>query len=144
MAAVLRASGEDFDPEGFVATSPFQPSHVYRKGEPMFPASQPEGRRNDRSGLNLVVSEADFDEFPRQVREAAAFLHDHRSELARLRDFRGVDDLTLDFGIARRDVVVQNDYFPPELLRIAGELGMGIELSQYPVGDDEDDGSPRA
>jgi hypothetical protein len=138
MAAVLRVSGAAFDPDRFCAGSGLQPCRLYRKGEPTLPASEPDGRRNDRSGINVVASEADFGEFPRQVEEATAFLLAHREELARLRDFPGVEAMTLDFGIARRDVVVQCDYLPPDLLRVVGELGMGIELSQYPIGDEEE------
>ncbi|GAC1472091.1 MAG: hypothetical protein NVSMB9_18930 [Isosphaeraceae bacterium] len=139
MSAVLRVFGEEFEPDGFCATTTLQPCHLYRKGEPKFPASQPNGRHNDKSGINFVASEADFDEFPRQVEEATAFLLLHRQELSRLRDFPGVEDMTLDFGIARRDVLVQCDHLPPTLLRAAGELGIGIELSQYPVGRDDED-----
>lgn len=136
MAAVLRVSGLAFDPDRFCVGSDLRPCKIYRRGEPVFPASQPEGRRNDSSGMNVIVSEAGFAELPLQIEEATAFLEAHREELARLRDFPGVEAMTLDFGIARRDVVVQCDYLPPELLRAAGELGIGIELSQYPIGDD--------
>lgn len=45
----------------------------------------------------------------------------------------------MDFGIARGDVAVQCDYFPPELIRLARELGLGIELSQYPLSDEPND-----
>ena len=45
----------------------------------------------------------------------------------------GVEDMRLDFGIERRDVAVQCDYLPPDLIRVAALLGLGIELSQYPA-----------
>jgi hypothetical protein len=120
-------------PHRFCSESGLKPCELYRRGEPVFPASQPQGKKNDASGINLVVSDADFHEFPRQVEEATAFLQAHKEELARLRGFPGVEAMTLDFGIARRDVIVQSDFFPPSLIRLAGELGLGIELSQYPV-----------
>ena len=41
----------------------------------------------------------------------------------------------LDFGISLRiddeKVLCQTNYFPKELLKICGELGIGIELSIY-------------
>jgi len=138
MSAVLRVSGVAFDPDRFCAGSGLDPCKLYRKGERVFPASRPDGRRNDKSGINVVASDAGFNEFPRQVEEATAFLVAHRADLARLRSFPGVEDMTLDFGIPRRDVVVHSDYLPPALLRLSGELGIGIELSYYPVGDKEE------
>ena len=44
-----------------------------------------------------------------------------------------VEIATLDFGISQRDVAAQFDYFQPELVRIAGKLGLGLELSQYSI-----------
>ena len=48
----------------------------------------------------------------------------------------GVEQLTLDFGIADREVAAQFDYFPPELLLAAGQLGIGIEISRYHLSND--------
>jgi hypothetical protein len=137
MAAVLRASGTEFDPDRFCSGSLLKPCRLYRRGEPVFPASNPGGRKNEASGINVVLSEADFHEFRRQVHEATVFLEAHQEDLARLRSFPGVESMTIDFGIARRDVVVQRDFLPPSLIRVASELGLGIELTQYPVDEDE-------
>ena len=142
MAAVLRARGTEFDPDRFCSKSGFKPCRLYRKGEPVLPATKPEGRKNEDSGIHVVLSEADFHEFPRQVDEATAFLEIHKDELARLRNFPGIEDMTIDFGIARRDVIVQSDYLPPCLIRMAGELGLGIEISQYPIFEDEETAQP--
>ena len=43
----------------------------------------------------------------------------------------------LDFGIERRDVAVQSDNLSSDLVRLAGSLGLAIELSQYPASDKE-------
>ena len=74
MAAVLRACGAEFDPDRFCSESGLEPCKLYRRGESMLPATKPEARKHEKSGINIVVSEADFHEFPRQVAEAAAFL----------------------------------------------------------------------
>jgi hypothetical protein len=37
----------------------------------------------------------------------------------------------LDFGIWRRDAFAQCDHFPAELVRVAGALDMGLELTVY-------------
>ncbi len=133
MSSVLRVTGRDFDVDRCCAQLGLAPCAAYRRGEPMFPASQPDGRRNEQSGVHLVVSDAGFEEFPRQVEEAIAFLRAHGGEVRQLVQFPGVESACLDFGVTRRDVAVQCEYLPPELVRLAGELGLGIELSQYPA-----------
>jgi hypothetical protein len=67
------------------------------------------------------------------VQDAISFLTVNNHEVARLRSFPGIEHVYLDFGIARRDVLLQCDYLPPELVQLAGALGLGIELSQYPA-----------
>ena len=57
-------------------------------------------------------------------------------ELKKIHLLDGLEFAFLDFGITRRDVVVQCDYFQSELLLLAGQLGFDIELSQYPVSQD--------
>jgi hypothetical protein len=133
MPAVLRASGRDFDVDAFLAGCTLPICTAYRQGEPVFSASQPNGRRHEQSGMHVSASDAGFKEFPRQVEEAAAFLRANAEEVRRLCEFPGVEGVTLDFGIARRDVAVQCDHLPAELVRLAGLLGLSIELSQYPI-----------
>lgn len=142
MSAVLRAYGTDFDPDRFCSESGLRPCKLYRRGEPQLPRTKPEGRKKEQSGINIVVSDADFHEFPRQVEETLAFLEAHKDELSRLRSFPGIEVMTVDFGIERRDVIVQCDYLPPPLIRLAGELGIGIEISQYPTGNQEGSDRP--
>lgn len=75
-----------------------------------------------------------------QVRDAIAFLRMNRDEIQRAVEFAGVDDARLDFGVFCRmsnDMVAHFDYFPPELLRLAGELELGIEISLYSVSDED-------
>ena len=53
--------------------------------------------------------------------------------------------MRLDFGYGRcPTAAVQCDYLPPELLALAGSLGIGIELSLYPADKDceADDAEP--
>src|SRR5687768_12921621 len=109
MPAVLRASGEDFDVDAFLVNCNLPVCAVKRRGEPVFPASQPNGRRHKRSGLHVTASEADFEEFQLQVKEAIEFLRANSDEVLRLCQFPGVEDVTLDFGIARRNVEMQCD-----------------------------------
>lgn len=79
----------------------------------------------------MDVSDIDGD-LSRQAGDAIFFLRRHQTEFGRLAKFPGLTDRRLDFGYDRRDVIIQCDYLPPELLTLAGELGIGIELSLYP------------
>ena len=136
MPAVLRAHGDDFDVDGFLAGCTLPVCAVRRRGEPMLPVSEPHGRRYERSGVHMTASDADFDEFPRQADEATAFLRNESEQVRRLCEWPGVEGVTLDFGVERRDVAVQCDVLPMELVRLAGSLGLAIEMSQYPTRDE--------
>jgi hypothetical protein len=131
MPTVLRAYGSQFDLDAFLALSRLPVCSVVRQGDPIYPASRPNGPRHDRSGVHVSVSDADFSDLARQAREVADFLQARRDEIRQLCEFPGIEDVTLDFGIERRDVPIQCDYLPPDLVRLAGALGLGIELSNY-------------
>ena len=137
MAAVLRASGSDFDVGAFVADCDWDIAMVFHRGEALLPKTKPDGRKREEPGLNFVVSEAGFHEFAEQLEDAVEFLTDSAAEVRRLVTFPGVSGVVLDFGIAWRDVVAQSDQFPGELVRIAGASGIALELSHYPVSDGE-------
>jgi hypothetical protein len=140
MSAVLRATGRDFDVDAFLPASTLNACGVHRRGEPRFPGKQTDSRQHERSEMNIVAS---FNEFTKQVAEATTFLLAHKDEIRRLVTFPGVETVTLDFGIERRDVVVQSDHLPAALIRVAGALGLSLELSQYPPPDAKDEQSPR-
>jgi hypothetical protein len=133
MSLVLRAYGDNFDVDTCLAGCTLSVCAVIHRGEPVFSATKPEGRRYEQSGVHVSIGDADFDEFPRQVADAIEFLRAQHKQLQRLCEFPSVQSVTLDFGIARRDMFVQCDSLPPELIRLAGGFGMGIEISQYPI-----------
>ena len=127
---VLRACGDDFDVDAFLSTSNLQPCAVYHRGEP-----RSRLKLHSENGFNIAVTE--HGKLKEDIPEAISFLSAHEAELLRLRNFSGVKDVCLDFGYERRDVVVQYDYLPSELLVLVGKLGLGIELSLYPAMDNE-------
>jgi hypothetical protein len=98
--------------------------------------SQPDGERHRLSGFTVDVSRDSMANLPGQVGDAITFLKEHEPALAMLRSAPGVDELRLDFPvdlrIDRQNVMVQFDYFPPELVSRAGALGLGLEISIYP------------
>jgi hypothetical protein len=141
VAAVLRAAGSDFDVDAFLAGCTLPVLQEYRRGEPLDPA-HPSGRLNRLSGVSVEVSEAGFDQFAEQVAEAVAFLGAEGEQVRRLVGWPGVEGVTLDFGLAWRDVVAQTYHFPADLVRLAGALGLALELSHYPVSGDSKDAEP--
>ena len=94
MPAVLRAYGADFDVDAFLVAWPLPVCAVKRRGEPVLPTSQPNGRRHEESGVHLSASDADFGDFPRQVEETTEFLRANAEEIRRLCELPGVEGVT--------------------------------------------------
>ena len=104
---------------------------VFRRGEPTFPASQPEGRRLDSSGINVRVSDAEFSGLEQQARDALRFLQENEGEIRRLAGYPGIDGMELDFAVNRSDILVESYRFEPELLEQVGRLGITLCVSCY-------------
>jgi hypothetical protein len=134
MSCVLRVSGKTFASRSYAARTTLPVIRAYARGEAR-EAGPVTGRKHSASGVDVEVSRADAANLTRQIRDAIAFLERHRRALSRLRRTSGVEEITLDFGIAARDAAAQFDYFPPELLLAAGRLGIGLEVSRYDTAD---------
>jgi hypothetical protein len=80
----------------------------------------------------VVASEADFSNLQKQVAHAFSFVEQNHGELARLVAFPGVEKVSLDFGIAERDIAAQRERFPPTLLHTMGRLRIWLEFTLYP------------
>ncbi len=88
--------------------------------------------RNEGGTIHFEVSEADFGDFTAQIKDSIFFLQLHMADvklMMSIPDTRGA----LDFAIEWRDVAVQVDNFPVELVREAGNLGLALEISHYPI-----------
>ena len=138
MSAILRATGETFDVDAFLKDSHLLIDQVYRVGEPVFPASNPDGRKKERSGFSVVASEVDFEDYKLQMKESFFFMRDHADELRRLLAFTGLQSVCIDFGANIYPPGWCSFRFPPPLMRMAGNLGIDLELSVYPC-DPEDE-----
>ena len=82
--------------------------------------------------LSLDVSDKEWDDFLGQIEDSIEFLNKNYEELHNL--ILDTDDAYLDFAIYSRldkDIVNQNDHIPKELIRLAGQLNLGIEMSVY-------------
>jgi hypothetical protein len=128
MGCVLRAGGIEFDTEAYLADSPFTHATRYRRGDPQWPAL---GQASRTSGFNVTISEADVGDLATQIDEAIAFLDEHEDELRRLGRFEGMEEMEIDFAVEWRDLSVQTDWFPPELLWRAGALDIALRVTHY-------------
>ena len=131
MGCVLHFSGPTLDVDGLLSLCPVEPCTLFRKGEPL--SSRPNSRLCAISGLNIEVSDADFDNFEQQQADAIQFLAKHHSALMQMRNSAGVDSAAMDFGIAMRNVISQSDTFDADLISVMAPLRLALVLSQYPV-----------
>ncbi len=72
MGCVIHVGGDSVNVDTLIENSPVQPCSVFRKGQPR--SSRPNSRLCKTSGINLVVSEADFDAFDQQKKTTASIL----------------------------------------------------------------------
>jgi hypothetical protein len=135
MACILTISGGNLNVEEFIQKTGLQPYKKFDKGEPRI-RTKPEGKQHPLSGLSLEASSADFNQLDKQIEDTIEFLRANKEKLRHISVTKEVDFATLDFGIELRidfkRVAYQFEHFPSELLRLAGELGIGLDISLYP------------
>lgn len=93
--------------------------------------------RVEDDAAHFDVSEADFNNFQAQVKDAIVFLQLHKEDVKLLLREPNASG-ALDFAIEWRNVAAQFDSFPAALVREAGSLGLALELSHYPISEDRD------
>jgi len=129
VTCILRVWGTNLAVDELAAATSLEPYRIDRRGEPRRDSS----RVFEESCVHFEVSDLDFHELEGQARDAIQFLDQYAAQLRAIMSFPGVQGAVLDFGIAWRDVMVQTDQLPADLLKRAGTLGIGIDLSHYPV-----------
>jgi hypothetical protein len=136
MSCILTISGRNFDVDVFTDTTKLQPYRKSYKGQPKS-KSKPDGEKLTCSSISIETSKAEFDNLKKQIADTIRFLKGNKNKLAHIVLTKGIDHAILDFGIDLRidgkDILTQSDRFPSELLKVAGDLGLDIELSIYPV-----------
>ena len=136
MSCILTISGRNFDVDDFVHKSKLRLYRKSYKGQPKF-KTKPDGEKLTRSSISVQTSKADFDNLKKQIADTTRFLKRNKDKLFHVGSTKGIDHAVLDFGIDlridRKNVLTQSDTFPNELLKLAGDLGLDIELSIYPV-----------
>jgi hypothetical protein len=136
MSCILSIIGKNLNVDVFIKESKLRPYKVVYKGEPKF-KTKPTGEKKAYSGLMIQASKADFNDLNAQIKDTIRFLRRNKQKLQHISLTKEVQYATLDFGvdlrIDKKKVLTQSELFPSELLRLAGELDLDIELSIYPV-----------
>ena len=136
MSCMLRIIGEKFDVDNFIKKSKIEPLNIFHKGEPKF-KTKPRGQKISHSGLSIETSKADFNNLSQQIKDTINYLNKNKLKLKHLSKTKGIDFATLDFGIDLRidkeKILIQSELLPNKLLKIAGECGLDIEISIYPI-----------
>jgi hypothetical protein len=135
MAAYFRIAGEHINIDEFLNDIDIEPSNIWKKGEKKYKSIRPE-ELYKWSGVSFCASDADMNEFDVQVEDCIEFLTEFKAEISQLLESDDVEEATIDFGIELMDVAIHSDYLPPKLIKLAGKLGIGIELSHYPQMED--------
>lgn len=137
VSCVLRVTGPLLDIDALSEALAIDPYRTFRKGE-----ARGLRKIHETSGICFEVSDAEFEEFDLQIQDAVQFLTENAKVLAVISGFPGVEHALLDFGIEKREVAVQCDYLPADVLRLAGNLGLGIVLSHYPICEETEESNP--
>lgn len=134
MSCILRIIGAKFDVDAFIAKSKVRPYKVFYKGEPRL-KGKPHGAKQIHSGLAIQVGKSDMANFKGQVQDAVRFLTRNRAKLRYISKKKGIQHAILDFGIDRKvganRQLIETNFLPNRLLKLAGEIGLGIELTFY-------------
>ena len=132
---VLHVTSETSSFAAFLRETGFPSYQSHEKGE-----VSTIGKRQpyEDFGFSSDVSERELTDLAGQIEDAHAFLRTQEDALRELMSSHNITDIRLDFPYSCRldeQIFMQCDYFPPELLRLAGNFGIGIELSHYPPTD---------
>lgn len=135
MSCILRISGEALDVDSMLTSIPLEFDQVWKKGE----RQSIKGKTYTNSGVQFVVSEAEFEEFIVQRKDATDFLKLNEFSVKKMADYPHVQYCVLDFGVS----IMEGNcsamtYLTPELINLAAKSGVGIEISCYLCSEDEE------
>ena len=136
MSSILRISGESLDIDALLSVFSLPFDRVWRRGEPRVL----KGKLHSDSGANFLASDADLDEFDRQVSDATDYLEQHAPIIAKMVEFPGVQNARLDFGFSLYEGnAAQFSFLPPKLVRLSASAGIGLEISYYACNKDDEE-----
>ncbi|WP_153306595.1 hypothetical protein [Desulfogranum japonicum] len=129
---VLHVSSKTTSFAAFLENSQFPAYKKHEKGEVNKIRYKPVTYQD--YGFSSVVSKGEWDDLAGQISDAHTFLQKYGQELRSVISTHEDIDIQLDFPYSCRlneHILMHSDYLPPEFLKLAGELGIGITLSHY-------------
>jgi len=128
--------GKDFDIDAFLAKTKLKGFFKKHRGELLF-EKLPKGRKTQHSRIAIETSTADFDNLDKQIKDTIRYLKRNKEKLKYIKKVKDLELAVLDFGIKLKidgkNVVMQSERYPAELLKLAGDIGLDIETSIYPI-----------
>lgn len=131
MPCNLTITGKHFDASSFLNTTGLR---VVKKGIKGDARSllKPSGEKLPYSFLTIETSKADFGDLNMQVKDTLRYLKRHREQLLHIKNTKWIDNVSLDFGIGLTyGAFLQQIVMPVELVNMAAEYGISIQLSVY-------------
>jgi len=124
---MFTAGGDAFAVDEFLLAHTVAPKDVWHRGEP-----RRYGKLRTWSGFTLVASEAEFTDLDRQVQDVIGFIQKHAAWLEALVAYPGAEFTSFDFGVEiLSGTPIPSVYFPPDLVKAAGHIGLGLQASIY-------------
>lgn len=131
MSCIFSIVGEHFDVDAFEEKCKLKFTKKSRKGEPRQPVLE-DSPKMKWSLLSTSVSKDNFDSLNNQIDDVRAYITKNKKELEHIRHDKSIDFATFRFGLNfNQEDFEKSIYLPPDLIAMAGELGIGIEISFY-------------
>lgn len=130
MSCVLRIAGKKLDIDDFILRSGLKGYVKKYKEENLKSKSSNQGKQY--SFVSATISEAELDNYEKQVSDAIIYLKKNKKKLALINTTKEIDYATINFMISLKSVsdkyFAQYIYLPKELTILCGSLNLGIEL----------------
>lgn len=131
MSCYLWIAGDEFDVDAFLKQTGLEAFDIRHKGQPKY-ADRADKMIAKRNSCSLGISDAGFGAFQQQVDDAISYLAKHYEQLKYIVGYTGVEYADIQFGMyGTPDKPVQSVYYPPELVQLAGQLGLSLDVAIY-------------
>jgi hypothetical protein len=124
MSSYLTIIGKQLDVNSLIAKCKIKPDVIWIN-------EKTRGVKYPHSGFSLKTSKAGFNEFNLQVKDTIRFLKSSKEKLKILKLTKEIQYATLTFPVESRieKKGIHSEFFPRELIQLAGELFLDIEIT---------------
>ena len=129
--AVLRVSGTEFDPDGFVKRFGFSPDIVWRAGVP-----DRVGRVRAESGFNLTI--ADEPSGAALVRHVCEWVETNKMALRSLEESGAAAEIDVGLSVGASGRFTASVRFRRSDLALLAECGLNLCFSAYPTSEEQE------